>query len=177
MKDDNQSKKDDVAHERRDLLMKLGLAAGAAAVTIVRSKVASANVTVSQVQAASVDDLRAALLEANHKPPGTAITDLRLSADSVGKLTPAARKLTKADLIALAQKELGHNVTLSANAKALVADDIKSIQMAFYRDATSAATAGGGDAKIRDAIHNACCCCCPCCCAATVVEPRRSAVL
>jgi hypothetical protein len=80
---------------------------------------------------------------------------------SVQKLTPAAQKLTKADLVALG----GWGYSRNANIQELTVRDINSIKQVFANNMVASA---GADSK--NGI-SCCCCCCPCCCAVTVEKP------
>ena len=98
-------------------------------------------------------------------------------------LTANARKLTKADILALggfmqpakSAKELGLNV-----------DDVRSLELAFHQDFQGVLTAGGagleemmnstnamaatGDVSSSGGGTTIQCCCCPCCCCTAAVE-------
>ncbi len=80
---------------------------------------------------------------------------------SLKKLTPAAQKLTKADLVALG----GWGYTRNANIQELTVRDINSIKQVF---ASNMVAQAGQDSS--NGI-SCCCCCCPCCCAVTVEKP------
>jgi hypothetical protein len=89
------------------------------------------------------------------KPNTAVITDLGLSSEAAKKLSPAAQKLTKADLISIL------NQKPTANAGAVTIDDLQIIKDAYLTPRT-----GPGTLDVN------CCCCAPCCCcsAATSVS-------
>ncbi|WP_146210712.1 hypothetical protein [Azospirillum sp. TSO35-2] len=94
------------------------------------------------------------------KPNSTPIDQLGLSQDQINRLTPAAKQLTKGDLLALsAKKDMPalHNLTLK---------DIKSIETVMS-EFQAQQMAAAGDVS--------CCTCTPCCscCAAADTEPVR----
>jgi hypothetical protein len=82
-----------------------------------------------------------------------------LSPGTAAALTPAAAKLTKADLIALNQdpKVVAAKLQLSVN-------DLNSIKKAFSQTRASVAAVADGGVSVSVVA-----CCCPCCCAAAVL--------
>jgi hypothetical protein len=95
--------------------------------------------------------------------------------DQIGNLSPAARKLTKGDLLALAgiagpKKTLTDlNITLQ---------DIQTVSDAIQRQNVSARQAALAAGLAGDDISVSCCCCTPCCCccAVAVIQPIRPLV-
>lgn len=171
MKNDKpESKLPEAVASRRDALKKLGLMTGVAVAGTLASTIARAD----DIDTAPPDDLRVLVRRSNRLPHTASIKDLRITAEHAGQLTPGAQKLTKADLLALAEAEAGVAVVLSAAAKALTPADIKSIKTVFNRHNQDVTAATGGHPKLLDTIKTSCCCCTPCCCAAAVVEPQRS---
>jgi hypothetical protein len=107
----------------------------------------------------------------NGRLPATAsIAALGIGASAAAQLTPAAARLTKADLEALRTNEaasagrLGLNVTDINSIKAAFADPIHIGGIGVGPRAP-----GGGP----QAISVSCCCCTPCCCAATEMAPMH----
>jgi hypothetical protein len=81
-----------------------------------------------------------------------------LAPETASALTPAAAKLTKADLVAL-----NADPKKEAAKRGLTVTDLNSVKKAFATmRAASAAEANGGVSVSVTA------CCCPCCCAASV---------
>lgn len=99
-------------------------------------------------------------------PLNTPITDM-VGPDKAGMLSPAARKLTKADLMALAGWEGRKN----AKDLGLEVKDIQTIRDVFSDQLRPTAPQEAG---IFDDITISCCCCTPCCCASAEMEPVRS---
>lgn len=126
-------------------------------------------------------------------------------ANQVGKLTPAARKLTKGDLISLSgakdafeaanrfvTNRQGTPTTIQRRARQegarLSVADIRSVQEVFgsskavpARDRTAMRRQLGTAADVQRAKASGngdsyYLCCCPCCCATAVLEPARPAV-
>jgi hypothetical protein len=119
----------------------------------------------------------------------------------ITELTPAARKLTKGEMVAIlgADNELDA-VRVAAASKAprpqslvseakkagvdLTAEDIQSVQKVFGTNFTASEkqTIRGviGDANTQDLMAaegwTVYVCCCPCCCATTVLEPGSATV-
>lgn len=87
-----------------------------------------------------------------------------------GKLTSAASRLTKADLISLARASAGEE--LPPNLKRLKIEDINSIEVAFANYSPQSAALG------FEATAACCCCTCtPCCSSSTassVIQPVRA---
>lgn len=93
--------------------------------------------------------------------------------DAATTLTPAARKLTKADILALGgflgppktTKDLGLDLK-----------DVQSLESAFHMDFHAAIVAGFdeemGGAEVGESltVGDIKCCCCPCCCCTAAVE-------
>jgi hypothetical protein len=99
--------------------------------------------------------------------PDTAIDHMGLSKSAVKLLTPAAAKLTKADLTLLE----GSNQAGTAAKLGLSVADITSIKEAFATPVHFGGVGAkvGGPAGLQ--ISVSCCCCSPCCCAAAAMEP------
>ena len=103
-------------------------------------------------------------------PKNTPISGLGLSAAQLAKLTPAARKVTKGDLLALQKwSQAGGK---GAAPDHLTIGDIKSLQSAVGSPETFAKKA----AKKDNGGVTVCCCCCPCCTctAAAEIAPVRN---
>jgi hypothetical protein len=82
-----------------------------------------------------------------------------VSPSTAAALTPAAAKLTKADLVALNRDPKVMATKLNLDVK-----DLNSIKKAFAR------TRAGVDAKANGGVSvSVTACCCPCCCAAAVM--------
>jgi len=103
-------------------------------------------------------------------PPDTPIFKM-LTPDQAALLSPAAMKLTKADLLSLQGPDAGKQLV----ALQLTFDDLKTVEEAFHQrfgasgleevqTATDAARAADGG--IFSDIS--CCCCTPCCCCTAV---------
>jgi hypothetical protein len=115
------------------------------------------------------------------------------------ELTPAARKLTKGQMVKLlgAENELGAvkkatdkrppaPAAVAKHAKELglklTVEDIQSVQKVFGSTMTTHEKAfirkavTGADATDLKAGWTVYVCCCPCCCATTELEPSRAAV-
>jgi len=108
-------------------------------------------------------------------PKDTTVEDL-VNETAVTKLTEAAKKATKDDLIKL-RKFFGGDSSASGKralptsldlSVSLSLDDLRSIEDAFDFHVQD-----GSDNFTRGLTH-ACCCCTPCCtCAAAVTKPNR----
>jgi hypothetical protein len=98
-------------------------------------------------------------------PADTPITQM-LSPEEAEALTPAAAKLTKAELLAMSDN------TAEAASLNLTVDDLKSIQDAFHQQLSTQHSSGMMTANSYSA-----CCSTPCCCctAAAVPDPVRLA--
>lgn len=147
---------DSKANARREALKKMGLAAGVA------------------VAGALVPNNASAAAGSCRSPFGTTtkISGLGLLTEHVALLTPAAKNLTKADLLSLAAVEAGAGAA-TGPAKGLTPADIKSIKSAWYAFNNAPVSAAGGQMAADIEIK---CCCCPCCCAAATTAPQRSGV-
>jgi len=105
----------------------------------------------------------AATAEAQQPPPGrlplnTPITSLGFDAAEIAQLTPAAKKLTKGDLMELREYQAKGD-TKNAPLHLTVAD-LNSITAAFY--AMDARRHQPG--LLQDSSNSvSCCCCTPCC--------------
>jgi len=95
-------------------------------------------------------------------PASTNITELGLTPEAVETLTPAAKKLSKEDLVALG------NGKLNDATRGLTVQDIGSIRKAFGTGYAPGKVSPG----LATSVDVSCCCCTPCCCAAAVNEPR-----
>jgi hypothetical protein len=91
-------------------------------------------------------------------PMTTPITSMGLTREGVAELTPAARRLNKADLEAL-----GRGQVTNPRVKDLSVADLASVRRAFGTQYRPVST--------DFAIDISCCCCTPCCCAAAVASP------
>ena len=146
------------SRERRDLLKKLGITAGALAVAGV-TRTASA-----QTAAGDTPTVAAAGV----LPMTTPIMELGLTPEEK-KLIPAhAYPLTKGDLIALFTPG---NTALSEAVKALTVGEIETVKGVFLRKWKSKTGKKGGGASAQMTIGDIKCCCCPCCCATAVTKP------
>lgn len=99
-------------------------------------------------------------------PLNTPITDM-LPPSRVEMLSPAAKKLTKADLMALAGWEGRKN----AKDLGLEVKDIQTIRDVFSDQLRPISPQEAG---IFDDWTISCCCCTPCCCASAEMEPVRA---
>jgi len=109
---------------------------------------------------------RGAGLEALDLPNTTSITAMVLPSQ-VARLSPAVKKLTKLDLLALG----GWGVPRKLPAElGLTARDIQTIRDVFTPRLVSAASLD----EEPEAWSLSCCSCTPCCCAAAVTRPVRS---
>lgn len=90
--------------------------------------------------------------------PSVNIEHMGLTPEAIAELSPAAKTLTKLDLV-----QLG-NGKLTAATRGLTVKDIGSIRKAF---GTGYAPGKAGNL----AIDVSCCCCTPCCCAVAVNAP------
>jgi hypothetical protein len=104
-------------------------------------------------------------------PRNTPISDLGFSAAQLRKMTPAARKLTKGDLVALNKwSESGGKAAAPAR---LTIADLQSLQKASGSPATLVARVKGNLKAANGTTY--CCCCSPCCTctAAAEIAPVR----
>ena len=152
------NKSTELESEKRRLALKsLGYAALASGVGFsVAQNTALAKSALTQYKAEVLElklaDPRAIkALNLKRLPKSTPITKM-LPKDARAKLTKAARKLTKADLEALAHSKVPKRIG------GLTIEDIASVQDAF------------GGYRPGDLNAISCCCCTPCCCAAAVDE-------
>jgi hypothetical protein len=90
--------------------------------------------------------------------PAVSIEQMGLTPEGVAELTPAAKTLTKLDLV-----QLG-NGRLTEATKGLTVKDIGSIRKAFGTNYAPGKIGGA-------ALDVSCCCCTPCCCAVAVNAP------
>ena len=105
-------------------------------------------------------------------PKNTPLSKLGFTSAQLAKLTPAARKLNKGDLIAL--QKWGSAGGKGAAPGHLTVADLQSLQKATGNPDTFAARAKKLSRVATDTI--ACCCsCCPCCSctAAAEIAPVR----
>lgn len=95
-------------------------------------------------------------------PMDTPAGKMVLSEKGYEQLTPAARKMTKGDLLALGKwgKQPVRGI------QELTVKDINSLKTVFGNELESSTQL----ALAFDDI-NCCCCCCPCCCAVAVEKP------
>jgi hypothetical protein len=84
-----------------------------------------------------------------------------MSPQTADKLTPAAAKLTKADLVAL-----NSNPKVEAAKHHLTITDLNSIKQAFSTSRSAIHANAVDDPSLAAVTVYACCC--PCCCAASV---------
>jgi len=132
---------------RRQALLALGAGAAAVAVTALAPGSARA---------------------ADVAPDDTNIEKM-LDPDSRKKLTAAAKKLTKADLMKISELTTEGKLADAEKTYGLKTADINSINAAFAGHSTAA-----GAKKKANANISVCCCCSPCCCcAAAVTLPVR----
>jgi hypothetical protein len=109
----------------------------------------------------------------------TSIVELARAAGATDQqlqqLTPAARQLDKADLLAIwldQDREARDDIKgrVPKVPKILTIEDIRSVEAVFGGSSTRIAPAEGVEPQFFDGWS--CCCCTPCCCcAATVVKP------
>ena len=105
-------------------------------------------------------------LDALDLPNSTLITAMVLPSQ-VARLSPAVKKLTKQDLIALG----GWGVTRKRPVDlGLTAKDIQTIRDVFTHQMVSGASLD----EEPEAWSLSCCSCTPCCCAAAVTTPMRA---
>ena len=97
-------------------------------------------------------------------PPNVNIQQMGLTPEAIAELTPAAKTLTKQDLVQLS------NGTLTASTRELTVRDIGSIRKAFGTGYAPGRVSPSAAAE----IDVSCCCCTPCCCAAAV-DVRQAA--
>lgn len=104
------------------------------------------------------------------RPMSTPITDM-IEPNRVERLSPGARKLTKADLMALG----GWGERKTAAELGLDVKDIQTIRDVFSDRLRPGGVAGGGlgGGFNPAAVDVSCCCCTPCCCAAAEMTPLR----
>lgn len=103
--------------------------------------------------------------EALELPASTSITKMVLPSQ-VARLSPAVKKLTKADLLALGGWGLARKLPKDLG---LTAKDIQTIREVFTPQLMSA----GSLDEEPEAWSLSCCSCTPCCCAAAVTQPVR----
>lgn len=106
-------------------------------------------------------------------PKNTPISKLGFTPDQLQKLTPAARSLTKGDLIALQKwAESGGKGSAPDH---LTIQDLNSLQKATGNPATFIARAKKRSQLANDSV-SCCCCCTPCCSctAAAEITPVRN---
>ena|SRR2546423_4777122 len=113
--------------------------------------------------------------------------------DRIGELTPAARRLTKGEMLAiLGTEQTGEAVRLVATRSKpdaptielqaqevgldLTVQDIQSIESVFGTPSLppNEQEAVRGEEELQNI--NLYCCCCPCCCATAVLDPARKTV-
>jgi hypothetical protein len=90
-----------------------------------------------------------------------------LSQDQAALLSPAAKKLTKADLLSLQGPDAGKQLT----ALQLTFDDLKTVEEAFHQRFGASGleeVQAAVEAAAAEAIDVSCCCCTPCCCCTAV---------
>jgi hypothetical protein len=104
-------------------------------------------------------------LEALDLPNTTSITAMVLPSQ-VARLSPAVKKLTKLDLLALGGWGVARKLPSELG---LTARDIQTIRDVFTPRLVSAASLD----EEPEAWSLSCCSCTPCCCAAAVVAPLR----
>ncbi len=105
-----------------------------------------------------------------------------LSPDQVALLSPAAKQLTKADLLSLQ----GPGSAQALKDLQLTFDDLKSVEEAFHQrfdvsgleEVMAAENAIAGGEMVAASFDVSCCCCTPCCCctAAAVSAPLAGVV-
>ncbi|MBY0574331.1 MAG: hypothetical protein K2P84_11680 [Undibacterium sp.] len=158
---------DELAH-RRSMLRSLGYAGLLAAGVVQMAPAMADTKTVGDVRVVSSDVAlskldRAALTKLNltgRLPANAAIEKMYLTPEALAVLTPAAKLLSKADLVSLSAGKP------TAAAGRLTVTDIGSIRNAFGTGYMPGKV-GGGIAS----LDVSCCCCTPCCCAAAVNAP------
>jgi hypothetical protein len=108
-------------------------------------------------------------------PANTPISDLGFTADQLSKLTPAARKLTKGDLISL--QKWGEAGGKGDPPAGLSVEDVKSLEAASPPPHQLQAQARKSLPASAAQDVTLCCCCCPCCSctAAAEIAPLRTA--
>jgi hypothetical protein len=180
--DNGQPTQDDTVQSRRKILRSLGiasmLAAGAAQMVpaVAQTKTdmrgdMRTNMRIELPSTLKVDTKLATLNRTSlaqlkltqRMPPNVNIQEMGLTPEAVAELTPAAKTLTKQDLVQLS------NGTLTASTRELTVRDIGSIRRAF-----GTGYAPGRVASAAADIDVSCCCCTPCCCAAAV-DVRQAA--
>jgi len=115
-------------------------------------------IRLSKVSALQLSQIQALKLTVR-APASTSITKLGLTDEGVGKLSAAAKQLTKDDLEAMQRADF-----TNPKVHDLTVEDIASIRTAFGTNYQPGLGRGGGIA----AADVSCCCCTPCCCAAAV---------
>lgn len=98
-------------------------------------------------------------------PLDSSIQDM-LPKEQLDRLSPAARALTKSDLLALG----GWSGRRKPQELGLGAKDIQSIRDVFSAQLDPTRVGGGFNPAAADV---SCCCCTPCCCAAAEMTPVR----
>jgi hypothetical protein len=109
-------------------------------------------------------------------PPDTPVFKM-LSPDQAALLSPAAKQLTKADLVALQGPGSGQKL----HELHLTFEDLQSVEEAFHQRfavsgleemqaAEEMVTEGGGEMVDSGGISG-CCCCTPCCCCTAAAVP------
>ncbi|MFB6448166.1 hypothetical protein [Bradyrhizobium tunisiense] len=104
-------------------------------------------------------------LDALDLPNSTPITQMVLPSQ-VTRLSPAVKRLTKLDLMALGGWGVARKLPSELG---LTAKDIQTIRDVF----TPRMTGGAGLDEEPEAFSLSCCSCTPCCCAASVTKPLR----
>lgn len=173
--DNGQPTQDGEVQSRRKILRSLGIASmlAAGAVQMVPAVAQTkddmrANMRIELPSTLKTDTKLATLNRASlaqlkltqRMPPNVNIQQMGLTPEAVAELTPAAKTLTKEDLV-----QLG-NGKLTAATRELTVRDIGSIRKAFG----TGYAPGRVSPSMAAEIDVSCCCCTPCCCAAAV-EP------
>jgi hypothetical protein len=109
---------------------------------------------------------QAAGLDSTDMPLSTPITAM-VRPSQVARLSPAVRKLTKGDLLALGGWGVARKLPRDLG---LTAKDIQTIRDVFTPQLTSPTPFDDEP----DAWSISCCSCTPCCCAAAVTQPVRA---
>ncbi|SRR6266496_1290809 len=102
----------------------------------------------------------------------TPLSQFGLAAAELKQITPAAQKLTKADLISMMEGRP------SAAALQLSVKDLNSITQVYVARTKSGAVKGGGGTTTSGG-GGCCCCCiaCCCCCCAVAVDPEHVEIM
>jgi hypothetical protein len=100
-------------------------------------------------------------------PPNTPIGKLGFSAAELAMMTPAAKALTKQQLLEL--QEWGRKGDIAGAPEHLTIKDINSLEGAY---AAMNARQHAAGATAQDVT--ACCCCCPCCSCTAAADVRPS---